>query len=91
LTAASQWDDATSKCTDGAYNRCTSAAITLGEDASTSATISTIGFIAGVAGLGAGAFLWFTAPPFEEAPKTGWQLAPAVGPSGAGGVLRARF
>jgi hypothetical protein len=95
-SAASDWDEAQKRCTGGEHDRCTPAGVALAEDASSSAAISTVGFLIGVAGLGAGAYLWFTAPPPEagapaQAPKAGWQLAPALAPGVAGGVLRARF
>jgi hypothetical protein len=77
LSAASTWDDAKSKCTDYPYG-CGSEGKSLGDDANTQATMSTIGLGAGLALVTAGAVLWFTAgPSTPEATSFG------VGPSGA--------
>ncbi len=101
ISAASKWSDAESRCEGGDHDRCSASAVSLGDEASSAATVSTIGFLLGVAGVGAGAYLWFTAPsepaepspaqPARGAPAPAWQLAPAVGPGVAGGVLRGRF
>ena len=103
--AASQWSDARDTCRRDDPARCTPAGVALAEDASTSATISTVAFLVSAAGLGAGAILWHTALTAPTAPEGDpaepgesgaaaarrvW-IAPAVGPSGAGGVIRVRF
>lgn len=90
-SAASQWGDAQDTCEGGDFTRCSPAGVTKAEDASTAATVSTVSFVIGLAGLGAGAYLWFTAPRDEPAPSRGWVIVPAVGPGVAAGVLRAKF
>lgn len=64
LTAKSQWDRALDTC--DSPNDCTPRGVALGEDAKVSATLSTVGFAVGLAGLATGAVLWFTAD--EESP-----------------------
>ena len=94
-SAASRWSEAQETCQDGDFTRCSQRGVRLAEDASSAALVSTIGFAIGAAGLGAGAYLWFTAPREEQAlakaPARSWVLVPAVGPGVAAGVLRARF
>lgn len=70
----------------------------LGGDASTLATVSTIGFAVGGAGLIAAGILWFTGPsetPLESASarpaSAAWEIAPTFGPGSAGGLVRGRF
>jgi len=63
LNAGSKWDDA-QKCEKDAM--CPNAG-TLSDDASSAATISTIGFVVGGLGLAGGAVLWLTAPSAESA------------------------
>jgi hypothetical protein len=79
LQAGSKWDDAKSKCEDYPYD-CGPDGVELADDAKSSATISTIGFIAGGVLLAGGAALYFTAGSGEKA------VAVGVGP----GSLRIR-
>ena len=72
LQASSKWDDAKSKCDDYPYE-CGAEGVDLADDAKSSATISTIGFIAGGALLAGGAALFFTA-------GSGEAVAVGVGP-----------
>jgi hypothetical protein len=74
LQASSSWDDAKSACDDYPYE-CGSGGLAKKEDASSQATISTIGFVAGGVCLAGAAVLWFTAGSGEEK-----QVAIGVGP-----------
>jgi hypothetical protein len=58
-------------------------------DAAASASVATVGFIAGAALLATGAVLWLTAPP--AARPTAARVVPAVGPAGAGLLVRGGF
>ena len=60
LSASSTWDEAKAECTDYPYG-CGTSGKSLGEDARTQATLSTVGFGVGLAFLTAGAVLWFSA------------------------------
>jgi hypothetical protein len=62
LNASSDWDEA-QKCDEDPM--CGNAG-TLSDDASSAATISTVGFIVGGLGLAGGAVLWLTAPSEES-------------------------
>ena len=62
LKAFAHWDARNSACTGG----CTSDAKTAGDDAKSAATVSTIGFAAGVVALGAGLVLILTSPSSKE-------------------------
>lgn len=96
-TAASQWSDAKDTCKRDDFSRCTPAGVALAEDASSSATLSTLGFLIGIAGVGAGAYLWFTAPSPEPQPPPAPAaarrvlIAPALAPGHVGGVARISF
>jgi hypothetical protein len=91
-SAASQWGDAQDTCEGGDTSRCTPEGVALAEDASSAATVSTVFFAVGIVGLGAGAFLWFTAPPDEApGPRSGLRVTPVVGPGGVGGVVQGTF
>lgn len=76
LTAGSDWDDAKAGCDDFPYE-CNQAALDARESASSKATLSTIGFIAGGALLATGAILYFTASSGET------KTAIGVGPGSA--------
>lgn len=81
LRTFSRRDDGNAHCV-GVY--CTAEGLALHADAQRSATISTIGFGVGIAGIGAGVALWLTAG--KAAPRTSghaW-VAPIVGPGQAG-------
>jgi hypothetical protein len=79
LQAGSKWDDAKAKCNDYPYE-CGPDGVELADDAKSSATISTIGFIAGGVLIAGGAALYFTAG------SGGQSVAVGVGP----GSLRIR-
>lgn len=66
LKAYSRWDDREKGCEGG----CTPEAKTAGDDASSAATASTIGFGVGAVALGVGLVLILTSPSGTEAPKT---------------------
>jgi hypothetical protein len=61
LKAASKWDDAKSRCTPYP-NNCDAQSAHLADAAKSSATVSTIAFAVGVAGIAGGLVLWLTAP-----------------------------
>lgn len=95
LMASSTWDDAQAGCAGGDTKRCTPASQSLGDDASTQATVATVGFVVGGVGLAGAAVLWLTAPsaPSRQgasAPRA-VAVSPWVGPAGAGVTARARF
>ena len=61
LKASSNWSDAKDHCSNFP-NGCGAEGVRLGEDANSAATVSTIGFAVGVAGIAGGTILWLTAP-----------------------------
>jgi hypothetical protein len=93
-TAISKSNDAKSRCSS---STCSDAgAVAENNDAKSDAIISNITVIAGVAALGAGAFLFLSAPKEATtssglAPPTGWRVVPTVGRRGAGLTLRTSF
>jgi len=82
VRAFSQWSDAQAKCPN---DLCTGDGKSLADGARTSATVSTVSFIAGGALLAGGAALFFLAP---KAQRTG---AVRVGVAGPGVVAEGRF
>jgi len=60
IQASSNWSDAKKECTAYPYG-CTTKGVSLQEDASSQATISTVAFIVGGVALAGGAVLYFTA------------------------------
>ena len=74
LKASSDWNEAKSDCNP--YPKCGPAGKKLGDDAQSSATLSTIAFVVGGAGIAGGLILWFTAPDGDSATET----AVGVGP-----------
>jgi hypothetical protein len=81
LRTFSKRDEGNTHCM-GVY--CTAEGLALHADAQRSATISTIGFGVGIAGIGAGVALWLTAG--KAAPRRSGRawVAPVVGPGQAG-------
>lgn len=73
LKASSTWREAKEKCTDYPYG-CPDGSGDRVSDAKNAGTLSTIGFVAGAVGLGAGAVLWFTAGPDEPKAQVGVDL-----------------
>jgi hypothetical protein len=93
-TAISKSNDAKGRCPMPTCSD--SGAVAENNDAKSDAVISNITVIAGVAALGAGAFLFLSAPkeataPSGLAPPTGWRVVPSVGRRGAGLSLRTSF
>jgi hypothetical protein len=82
--AFGEWKNAKNECVDS----CGAGSQAQGDknNASTSATISDIGIIAGGVLVGAAAVVWFTAPSGAQV-----QVAPTAGPQGAGLTLRGTF
>lgn len=76
LSASSDWSDAKKDCDDFPYG-CSQSALDARESATSNATLSTIGFIAGGALLATGAVLFFTASSGET------KTAIGVGPGSA--------
>lgn len=71
-------------------------AVSENNDAKSDALISDITVIGGVAAIGAGVFMFLTAPkepaaPSEAAPAAAWRLVPTIGRKTAGLTLRATF
>jgi hypothetical protein len=76
LNASSKWSDAKALCNPYPTN-CGTDGKSLGEDAQSAATISTVGFVVGAVGIATGAVLWFAAP--EKKKESG--VALGVGPT----------
>ena len=96
LHAMSKWNERKDQCTPG----CTEGAKSAGDAAKNAALISDIGFGAGIVAAGIGTYLVLSAKSSSEASAahargTGqarsWQLRPAIGPLGAGLVLRGSY
>jgi serine/threonine-protein kinase len=62
LQAKSKWNDTLGRCQGGATDKCDATGVSLGGDAKTAATISTVSFVAGGVGLAGALVLWLTAP-----------------------------
>jgi len=76
LSASSKWSDAKGKCSDYPYG-CSSEANDLRHSANSSATVSTVAFVAGGALLATGVILYLTAPSQKAS------VALGLGPSSA--------
>jgi serine/threonine-protein kinase len=88
VSAISKSSDAKGRCTPSS---CTDAgAVRENDDAKTAATVADVTIVAGIAALGAGAFLFFTAP--AGAPRTtALRVAPLVGRERVGLALEQAF
>jgi hypothetical protein len=88
LMAKSSHDKSDPLCSES--DHCTSEGRSYRESAFSQATVSTVAFSIGGAGLLGGAILWLTAPRPQEkgAPVA---IVPTVGPDGAGLFARGRF
>jgi hypothetical protein len=91
LHAGSQWRAAQKTCADPVKGEsCSADGVQLGKDAGGSATLSTLGFVIGGAGLLTGAILWLRfAPP--RAPVSSVAITPALGPGIGGARLQGTF
>jgi hypothetical protein len=93
LVASSKWSSAQSDCGNG----CGPNAPAQGEksDASTFATVSTVGFVVGGVGLVGAAALWFTAPSGSSAlvtgSGTGVEVVPMLGAGNGGLIVKGAF
>jgi hypothetical protein len=93
LMASSKWSSAQNDCGNG----CGPSAPAQGEksDASTFATVSTVGFVVGGVGLVGAAVLWFTAPSGSSAPATGSRrgvdVVPMLGAGNSGLIVKGAF
>ena len=77
LKAASNWSDAKAQCGSRyAYPSCPPSSVKLGDEASQAATVSTVSFIVGGAGVAAAAALWLTAPSAPPETRLSFALAP---------------
>jgi serine/threonine-protein kinase len=77
LRSFSRWNDSRAEALCNAKNECTPEGKSLIQEARSAATLSTIFFAVGVAGVATGAVLWFTAPAEKH------QLGLALSPGGA--------
>lgn len=91
LHAGSQWRAAQKTCADPVKGEsCSADGVQLGKDAGGSATLSTLGFVIGGAGLLTGTILWLRfAPP--RAPVSSVAITPALGPGIGGARLLGTF
>jgi hypothetical protein len=89
IMAASSWSDADAACGPGDPRQCSPEGAEAGEDASTSALVSTIGFGVGAAAIVGAGVLWFTAP--DGGSETALRVRPAVGPGGVALDVKGRF
>ncbi len=85
LKASSSWSDAKKGCVTYPSG-CSPQAVSDKSDASSSATLSTVGFIVGGVALAGGAVLWFTAPHVAEGET---KVSFGVGPTGV--IVRGGF
>lgn len=93
VRASSLWDDALSHCRGGDKNACDGQGISLGKDASSAGTISTVGFAIGGVGLASGLVMILLAPKKSptSASKPGFLVAPLLGREQVGTVVQGRF
>jgi hypothetical protein len=89
LKAKSNWSDALSHCRGGATDQCDATGVSLGGDAKTEATISTISFVVGGVGLAGAAILFFTAP--RAAKDDSVHVAPIAGAGTLGAACTGVF
>ena len=89
IVAKVQWDDAQTGCIAGAFNRCSTQAVELGEQANDSAVAATALFIGGAASLAGGAVLWLAFPGDSTSPAVSLSLRPPT--HGLGTVARAEW
>lgn len=90
LRALSLWGDRNDGCTPG----CSTAAKAAGDDASSAATVSTIGFGVGLVGIGVGAYLLLSGGGEKEqsqAATSGLRWEPVASKDGAGLLLRSTW
>lgn len=60
--ARTRWNEARATC-DGGHDRCTTKGVELGNEARTTAHVSTAAFTVGIAATAAAVFLWYLTPP----------------------------
>ena len=89
IVAKVQWDDAQAGCIAGAFNRCSTQAVDLGEQANDSAVAATALFITGAAALAGGAVLWLAFPGDSTSSAVSLSIQPPT--HGLGTVARAEW
>ncbi len=89
ILATSQWNDALSYCQGGDRKRCQPDGVKLGSQASTSAAVSTVGFVAGGVFLAGATVLWLVAPNKPE--KAAVRVSPMIGQEGGGAFVSGSF
>jgi len=90
LLASTKWNTAQSECGPSVCPQPSQAQADQ-KGASSLATVSTVGFVAGGVVLAAGALLWFTAPSGDATPSSAWAIAPSATPGGGGILVRGGF
>ncbi len=98
LEASSSWDDAQAHCVDQADGKhCNATGVALADEASSSSTISTAGFVVGGASIAGAVILLLTAPSKpkstggEQAAAVQLRVAPAIADRSALVMLRGSF
>jgi len=92
LRAIAKKGEAEDLCTG---NRCTEEGLARNDEAKRAATISNIGFLVGVVGIGAGTYLYLTSPSPDGAQKK-WEsarvrLSPSIGPRSSAILIDGRW
>jgi len=88
LVSLSDHNTAQAHCEAGG-NPCSAQGVQAGKDAQSAGNLSTVAFIVGLVGAGAGVALWLTAP--VDASRPGVALVPGAGAADAGLSLRGRW
>ncbi len=89
IVAKVQWDDAQAGCVAGAFNRCSTQAIEVGEQANGSAVAATALIIAGAASLAGGLGFWLAFPGDPASPALSVSFQPPT--HGLGTIARAEW
>ena len=84
VLAQSKYDESGPHC--AADNRCDATGVALRDDAFSRGAVATVGFVAGLVGVGAGAVLYLTAP---KRGGTAFSAAPVIGFRSSGVAVKA--